>query len=80
MAGSVDQVQLVKLAVSSREIHPDSAHLDRDAFFALQVHGIKDLFHHLAFGQGASSFKQAVRKGGLAMIDVSDNAEISDVL
>ena len=52
--------------------------LDGDAALALQVHGVQHLRLHLALGQRAGDLQQAVRQRGLAMIDVSDDAEISD--
>ena len=43
MAGGVDQVELVGLAVLGRVVHGDRVGLDGDAPLALQVHRIEQL-------------------------------------
>jgi len=48
---------------------------DGDAAFALEVHGVENLFGHLALREGAGHFQQAVRQRGLAVVDVRDDAE-----
>ena len=48
VAGSVDQVQLVGLAVVRGVVHADGAGLDRDALFALEVHRVEHLLDHVA--------------------------------
>jgi hypothetical protein len=52
--------------------------LDRDAAFALQVHGVQDLLHHLALLQRAGGFQQPVGQRRFSMIDVRDDGEIAD--
>ena len=42
MAGSIDQVELVGLAVARGVVHADGARLDGDALFPLEVHRIED--------------------------------------
>ena len=49
VAGRVDQVQLVLLAVVL-VVHRDGAGLDRDAALPLQVHVVEQLVLHLALG------------------------------
>ncbi len=51
VAGRVDQVQVV-LAVFPVVEDTHGLGLDRDATFALQVHGVEDLVHPLALGDG----------------------------
>ncbi len=51
MAGSVDQVELVSLAVVRGVHHADGVGFDGDAALALQVHGVEDLGLHLARGE-----------------------------
>src|SRR5258706_2956244 len=58
----------------------DAFCFDGDAALALEVHGIEDLFVHFALGQGASHFEQAVGERGFAVVDVRDDAEISNEL
>ena len=54
--------------------------LDRDAAFALQIHGVEHLCLHLARLKGARNFEQAVGQRRLAVVDVRDDGKISNVL
>ena len=53
--------------------------LDGDAAFALNVHVVQNLRHHVAFEYGLSDLKQTVSQRTLTVIDVSDNAEVADI-
>ncbi|MCY1407017.1 hypothetical protein D9M71_222990 [compost metagenome] len=79
MAGGVDEVQLVGLAVLRLVVKGDAMRLDGDAALALQVHGVEDLRFHLAVGQAAAHLDEAVGQGRLAMVDVGDDGEIADM-
>ena len=79
MAGRVDQVELVDLAVVSRVHHADGVGLDGDAALAFQIHRVEDLGVHLALGERAGELEQAVGERGFAVIDVRDDREIADV-
>jgi hypothetical protein len=62
---------------------PPIAHrlrLDGDAALALQVHGIEHLLFHFAVGQSTAQLDEAVGQGRLAVVDVSDDGKIADVL
>ena len=52
---------------------------DGDATFAFEVHGIQDLSHHFALGEGSGMFQKAISEGGLAVVDVGDDGEVSNV-
>ena len=78
VAGSVDQVELIGLAILRGVHHADGVGLDGDAALALQVHGVEHLRLHLARGQRAGQLQQAVGQRGLAMIDMGDDREITD--
>ncbi len=80
VAGRVDEVELVDLAVFGRIHHADGVGFDGDAALALEVHGVEDLGLHLARGQRAGELEQAVGERGLPVIDVRDDREIADVL
>src|SRR6202043_2600802 len=54
--------------------------LDGDAALALDVHRVEDLVAELALLDRAAALDQAVGQGGLAMVDVGDDAKIPDVL
>ena len=53
VAGRVDQVEDVLLAVRRRVVQADRVRLDGDAALALEVHGVEHLRLHLAGLQGA---------------------------
>jgi hypothetical protein len=78
VARGIDEVQLVENAIVGAVVQPHGVGLDGDAPFALQVHGIQDLFHHLALGKRPGNLQQAVGQGGFAVIDVRNDGEIAD--
>ena len=80
VAGRIDQVQLVEIAVIGLVIQADGVSFDGDPALALEVHGIEDLLHHLALGEGAGHFEQPVGQRRFSMIDVRDDGEIADEL
>ena len=79
VARRVDQVQLVKLAVLGPIVEPHRLRLDGDATLALDVHGIEHLLLHLARGEPTAKLNQPVGEGRFAVVDVSDDGEVSDV-
>ena len=72
VAGRVDQVDLVLLAVAAVD-HAHGAGLDRDALLALQIHGVEQLLAHLALGDGVRHLDQAIGQRALAVVDVGDD-------
>src|SRR3989344_415930 len=60
--------------------HPHWLHLDGNTTLALKVHRVKHLVAHIPFLDGACNLKHSVRQGGLAMVDMGDNAEIPDII
>ena len=81
MAGGVDQVEDIVLAVLGPVVEPHRLRLDGDAALALDVHGIEHLLaaEHFALGEAAGDLNQPVGKGRLAVVDMGDNGEIPDV-
>lgn len=57
----------------------DGGSLDGDAAFAFQIHRIEDLLFGFARGDSVGGLKQAIGEGALAVIDVGDDAEVSDI-
>jgi hypothetical protein len=53
---------------------------DGDATLAFEIHGVEDLFGHLATGERSGDFEQAVGKRAFAVIDMGDDREVSNVL
>ena len=77
VAGRVDQIQAIGVAVFRLVVQADAFCLDRDAALALQVHGVEDLFVHFALGKRPGHFEQAVRQRGFAVINVRDDTKIA---
>jgi hypothetical protein len=72
----VDQIQPIRISIFCFVVQADAFCLDSDAALALEIHGIEELFVHLALGERAGHFEQAVGKRGFAVVDVRDDAEI----
>ena len=73
VAGRVDQVEDVVLPVEAHVLG-----LDRDAPLALEVHRVEVLGPHVAGVDRAGELEDAVGEGGLAVVDVGDDAEIPE--
>ena len=78
VAGRVDQIQLIQIAVVGLVIQAHGVRFDGDAALALQVHGVEHLLHHLALRERAGDFEQTVGQRRFAVIDVRDDREIAD--
>ena len=79
MAGRVHQVEDIGLAVLRGIIEPHGLRLDRDPALLLDVHVIKHLARHFARGQPAGALDQPVGQGRFAMVDMGNDAEITDL-
>ena len=79
VAGRVDQIQDVLLAVCRGVVQADGVRLDGDAALALEVHGVEDLRLHLARLKRAGELEEAICQRRLAMVDVRDDREIADM-
>ncbi len=82
VAGRIDQVELVLLAVAGVVRQANGLGLDRHALLALEVHRVEHLLDALTAGRGdeAGDFEEAVGEGGFAVVDVGDDAKITDVV
>ena len=78
VAGRIDQVELILLAVRGAVMQANAFGLDGDAALALEVHRVEDLRGHFALAERAGKLQQAVGQGGLAVVDVRDDAEVAD--
>ena len=79
MAWSVDQVENVFLAFV-HVIHLDGVALDGDAALTLQVHVVKHLVLEVAVIHRFGELQQTVSQCALSVVDVGDDAEVSDVV
>ena len=77
MPRRVHEVEPVFDSVLRRVTHRDRVRLDGDAALALEVHRVEELSFRFTHLDRPRFFKQAIRQGGLAMVDVGDDAEIS---
>src|SRR5262249_34769962 len=80
VAGSVDEVEAVGVAVLGVVMQANAFGLDGDAAFTLQVHRVEDLLVHFALRERTGHFKQAGGQGGFAVVDVRNDEQISDEL
>ena len=79
MPGCINQIKLVGL-ISMRILHAHRAGFDRDTAFSFEFHVVEQLFLHFPFGNRTSVFQQAIRQRAFAVVNVGNNAEITDVL
>ena len=75
VAGRVDEVEPVGLAIPGGVAEGYGIRLDRDAALAFDVHGVEDLVPKLTIRYRATVLDQPVGKGRLAVIDMRDDAE-----
>jgi hypothetical protein len=78
VAGRVDQVQDVGVAVLRRVVDADGVGLDGDAALALDIHGVEQLLLHVALGHRAGQLDQPVGEGGFPVVDMGDDGEVAD--
>ena len=79
MARRIHQVQLVGLTVLGLVVEACRLGLDGNAPLALDIEAIENLFFHFTITHATAELDKAIRQGGLAMIDVSDDGKISNV-
>ena len=79
MAGGVDKVELVALAIARLVHQGHGLGLDGNASLTLNIHGIKHLLGHLALAEATTELDKAVCEGGFAVVDVGDDGEIADM-
>ena len=79
MSRRIDKVQLIMLTIFTLIVKGDTLCFDGDATFALDVHGVEQLFLHVAFGDRSGQLDQTVGKGGLAVVDMGHDREVTDV-
>jgi hypothetical protein len=79
VAGGVDQIEQVCLAVPGLVGEAHGLGLDGDAALALELHGIEHLLLHLARGKPARELNQPVGQGRFSVVDMGDDREIADM-
>ena len=79
VAGRVDEVELVGLAVLRLVEDADGLGLDRDAALALEVHRVEHLRAHQPRVDGVRQLEDAIGQRRLPVVDVGDDREVADV-
>lgn len=80
MAWGINQIEIVGLAIFRLVMQRGGLGFDGDPALALDIHGVQNLRGHFTIGQAPAAMDQAIRQGGLAMVDVGDNRKIADML
>lgn len=79
MARCINEVEDVFLSMQLI-IHLDGVALNRDALLAFKIHIVEHLIHHLPFADGVGALEQAVGQRAFSVINVSNDAEVPDLL
>ena len=80
MARGVDQVEVIDLAILGLVTERCGLRLDGDAALFLDVHRVQHLRFHLTVAQATTTLNDAIGQRGLAMVDVRNDREITDVV
>ena len=79
MAWGIYEVPLILFTVLRLVIQSHALGLDGDSPFALNIHGIKHLRSHFAFGQATALLDKTVCKGGFTVVNMGDDGKVSNV-
>jgi len=80
MAGGVNEIQEIIFAVFCTVGQAYGLAFDRYASFPFNVHGVKKLVVELAVGYHIAKLDKAVSQGGFAVVNVSNDTEISNIV
>ena len=76
VAGGIDQIELIPVAVVGLVIEPHGVRFDGDSALALEIHRVEHLRHHFALGKRACRLQKAVRQGAFSVVDMRNDGEI----
>ena len=79
MPRRINEVENIGLAIGVLVAHLNGVALDGDASFPFEVHVVQRLIFHVPFGDGFGELQEPVGQGALAVVNMGDDAEISDV-
>ena len=77
VAGGIQQVELVGIAILGLVAHGHGVGLDGNPLLALQVHGVQELVLLVALADGIGKFQETVRQSGLTVVNVGNDGEIA---
>ena len=77
MAGGIQQVKLVGVAILGLVAHGHGVGLDGNPLLTLQVHGIQQLVLLVTLADGVGKFQKSVRQRGLTVVNMGNDGEIA---
>ena len=80
MSRGVDEVKFIGVPIFCFVFNLNGAGFDGDAAFPFQVHVVQKLIFHFTQGDRLCLFQNSVGKGRLAVVNVGNDAEISNVV
>ena len=80
MTGRIDEIQPVCFSIVGVVLKRHALGLDRNSPLALEIHRIQNLLGHLAIRQSTTPLYETIGKRRLAVIDVSNDRKIADML
>ena len=78
MSRGINQVKNIFFSILGIVNNTNRLRLDGDTTLTFEIHVVKYLCLHLAAGQCTSFFYNTIRKCRLAMIDMGNNAKITN--
>ena len=75
----INQIKDVLLSIGRGIDHLNGVAFDGDPTLSFEVHIVEGLVLHLPFGDGSRGLEQPVGQGTFPMVNMCNNAEISDV-
>ena len=79
MAGGINKIELVGVAVPGMVIERDTLGLDSNATLPLYVHRIENLSVHFTSTQTATMLDETICQRGLAVVNMGDYGKIADM-
>ena len=79
MARGVNKIQGVYFTICGSIIQANSLTFNCDSTFSFNIHIVEHLILELSIGNLVTQLDHAIGEGGLAMINMSYNGEISDM-
>jgi hypothetical protein len=75
----IDQVKLVDLTISGTIFHAHRLQFDRDTLFSLEIERVKELLTLFTLANRACYFEQSITQRRFTVINMGNDAEITDV-
>lgn len=80
MAGGVNEVEKINLAITGPILQCGRLGLDGDTPLTLQIHRVEHLLLHLAIGESSTDLDDPVGQGALSMVDMGNDGKVSNIL